>query len=127
VGVQLGVEKPIGSFACWFFDYNNDGHLDILVTNYHMLERTAQVGAYYKNRSTGIDHTRLYENDGKGHFTDVSIEKGLDRTFYAMGCQFGDLDNDGYPDMYFGTGDPDFTSLWPNVMLRNDGGAGSRT
>src|SRR5262249_15532328 len=86
------------------------------------LERCAQVGAYYRNHANGIDHTRLYEGDGKGHFRDVSIERGVDRTFFAMGCNFGDLDNDGYPDMYFGTGDPDFTSLWPNVMLRNDRG-----
>ncbi|MFO0981075.1 MAG: VCBS repeat-containing protein [Planctomycetota bacterium] len=122
VALQLGVEDPVASFACWFFDYNNDGALDLLVTNYHLLERGAQVAAYYKNRSTGIDHTRLYENDGHGSFTDVSVEKRLDRTFFPMGCNFGDLDNDGYPDLYFGTGDPDFTSLWPNIMLRNDRG-----
>jgi hypothetical protein len=122
VALQLGVENPVSSFACWFFDYNNDGHLDLLVTNYHALERGAQVAAYYKNRSTGLDHTRLYENDGKGHFTDVSIEKGLDRPFFPMGCNFGDLDNDGYPDLYFGTGDPDLANLWPNLMFRNDAG-----
>jgi hypothetical protein len=39
-----------------------------------------------------------------------------------MGANFGDLDNDGFQDMYFGTGDPDYSSLWPNIMLRNDSG-----
>jgi hypothetical protein len=36
-----------------------------------------------------------------------------------MGCNFGDLDNDGWLDCYLGTGDPDFASLMPNLMLRN--------
>ncbi|MDZ7694093.1 MAG: CRTAC1 family protein [Balneolaceae bacterium] len=39
-----------------------------------------------------------------------------------MGSNFGDLDNDGYLDFYIGTGDPDFRSLMPNRMFRNDGG-----
>jgi hypothetical protein len=40
----------------------------------------------------------------------------------AMGANYGDLDNDGWLDVYFGTGDPDFTTLVPNRMFRNDGG-----
>jgi hypothetical protein len=39
-----------------------------------------------------------------------------------MGCNFGDLDNDGWLDFYLGTGDPDFATLIPNRMFRNDGG-----
>ena len=39
-----------------------------------------------------------------------------------MGCNFGDIDNDGYPDMYFGTGNPLYQSLLPNKLFRNDGG-----
>lgn len=39
-----------------------------------------------------------------------------------MGANFGDIDNDGYPDMYFGTGNPDFKSLVPNKFFRNIGG-----
>jgi hypothetical protein len=40
----------------------------------------------------------------------------------AMGCNFGDLDNDGWLDFYVGTGNPDFAMLIPNRMFRNDGG-----
>jgi hypothetical protein len=36
-----------------------------------------------------------------------------------MGANFGDIDNDGYPDMYFGTGNPDFKSLVPNKLFKN--------
>jgi hypothetical protein len=122
VAVKLGVQDPVFSFATWFFDYNNDGWLDILATCYGQVDRTGEVAAYYKNHTTGFDSLRLYENDGRGGFRDVTRERHLDRPFFPMGCNFGDLDNDGYPDMYFATGDPDLTSLWPNVMLRNDRG-----
>ena len=39
-----------------------------------------------------------------------------------MGANFGDLDNDGWLDAYFGTGMPDMRTLLPNRMMRNDGG-----
>jgi hypothetical protein len=39
-----------------------------------------------------------------------------------MGGNFGDIDNDGYPDLYFGTGNPDFGSLIPNKLFKNIGG-----
>jgi hypothetical protein len=122
VAIKLGVEDPVYSFAAWFFDYNNDGWLDLLVTNYAQVDRSGEVTAYYKNHTTGTDTLRLYENDGHGGFRDVTRERHLDRVMFPMGCNFGDFDNDGYPDLYFGTGDPDFISLWPNIALRNDRG-----
>jgi hypothetical protein len=39
-----------------------------------------------------------------------------------MGCGFGDVDNDGFQDVYLATGDPSLGSLWPNLLLRNDEG-----
>ena len=64
----------------------------------------------------------LYRNNGDGTFTDVSAKVGLDRVVPAMGANFGDLDNDGYLDMYLGTGTPSLAALMPNIMLKNDGG-----
>jgi hypothetical protein len=43
----------------------------------------------------------------------------LNHVFLTMGCNFGDLDNDGWLDFYLGTGDPDFRTLVPNRMYRN--------
>ncbi len=122
VALDLGVFDPLDSFACWFFDYNNDGWLDLFVTSYEQHDRAGEVCAYYKNRSTGYDTQRLFENDGHGGFRDVTVERHLDRVAIAMGCNFGDVDNDGFPDIYLATGDPEFASLWPNVLYRNDGG-----
>ncbi|MES1167479.1 MAG: CRTAC1 family protein, partial [Pseudomonadota bacterium] len=65
---------------------------------------------------------RLYRNRGDGTFADVSRETGVNKLLHTMGCNFGDLDNDGWLDFYVGTGDPDLTTLIPNRMFRNDGG-----
>ena len=65
---------------------------------------------------------RLFHNlKGKG-FEDKTKESGLDLVFMTMGSNFGDFDNDGFLDMYLGTGNPDLTSLVPNRMLKNVGG-----
>jgi hypothetical protein len=52
----------------------------------------------------------------------VTAAVGLDRVVLPMGCNFGDIDNDGYLDMYLGTGRPSYLYLMPNVLFRNDGG-----
>jgi hypothetical protein len=61
----------------------------------------------------------LYKNNHNGTFTDVSEQTGLNKVVFSMGANFGDIDNDGFPDLYFGTGNPDFGSLIPNKMFRN--------
>jgi hypothetical protein len=120
--IDLGVAEPIESFSTWWFDVNNDGWEDLFVTNYAGRDRTAEVCAYFKNGTSGTDTARIYLNqEGKG-FRDATTDMALKRSFFPMGSNFGDFDNDGWLDMYLGTGDPDFSSLWPNVALRNDGG-----
>ena len=47
---------------------------------------------------------------------------GLKRLMYTMGCNVGDLDSDGWPDFYVGTGDPNLRAIMPNRMFRNDNG-----
>ena len=74
----------------------------------------------------GQEHTRksnrLYRNkQGKG-FEDKTREAGLDMVFATMGCNFADFDNDGWLDMYLGTGDPNLALLIPNRMFKNVGG-----
>jgi hypothetical protein len=64
----------------------------------------------------------IYRNKGACAFEDVSTKLGLEPLVYAMGANFGDINNDGYLDMYFGTGNPVYQSLIPNKMFLNIGG-----
>jgi hypothetical protein len=74
----------------------------------------------------GLPHNegtlKLYKNLGNGAFRDVTSETGLDKVFMPMGANFGDIDNDGYQDIYLNTGSPSYGSLVPNVMLRSKEG-----
>jgi ASPIC and UnbV/FG-GAP-like repeat len=120
VAPDLEVTEPAGmSFPTWFFDFDNDGDLDIFVTDYSA--PVDAVFASYLGEGGEDGHPVLYRNDG-GRFTDVSKAMGLTRPVLPMGSNHGDLDNDGWIDFYLGTGVPDFQGLMPNVMYRNDRG-----
>ena len=122
VAAELGVVQPdVRSFACWFFDYQNDGWLDLFVAAYKTT--LSDVAASYLDLPHGGVPPRLYRNRGEeGGFDDVAEEAGLNRPWLPMGAGFGDLDSDGWLDFYLATGDPGYETLTPNVMLRNDGG-----
>jgi len=127
VAKELGVTRPIASFATWFWDVNNDGALDLFVTAYGGPNVPADVASIaggcldvvFRNETP-----RVYVADGRGGFRDRGVPWGLTDVTLPMGANFGDLDNDGYPDLYFGTGYPDYEGLMPNVMYRNLGGGG---
>ena len=118
---ELDVGAPTFSFPAWFFDYDNDGWLDIFVSGYGV-KSVGSVAADYLGLPHGAERPRLYHNNGNGTFTDVTKSAGLYRVLLAMSANFGDLDNDGYLDMFLGTGAPDLTMLVPKRMMRNDGG-----
>src|SRR5262249_15978844 len=65
---------------------------------------------------------KLYRNLGGKGFQDVTKEAGLDGVYATMGSNFADFDNDGYLDLYLGTGDPDLHTLVPNRMFKNVAG-----
>jgi FG-GAP-like repeat/ASPIC and UnbV len=121
VAESVGITDPLRSFPCWFWDYNNDGWLDVMLTGYS-IQDAGDIAADYLGRPHAAQRARLYRNNGDGTFTDVSKETGVNKLLHTMGCNFGDLDNDGWLDFYVGTGDPDLTTLIPNRMFRNDGG-----
>jgi hypothetical protein len=117
---QMGITGPKAGFACWAWDYDNDGWLDILA-----LSRDHSVQDVVRGM-LGQPHGRysckLFRNlQGKG-FQDVTRAVGLDMVFAPMGCNFGDLDNDGYLDFYLGTGDPNLAALVPNRLFKNVAG-----
>ena len=121
VAHEAGVDKQNNTFATWFFDYDNDGWPDLFVAGYS-LEESSDVGAFEMGRATHAEVTKLYRNMHDGTFKDVSAETHMDRTILTMGASFGDLDNDGWLDVYLGTGDSTYQALLPNRMFRNDAG-----
>lgn len=120
VAPQLRVEKPIWSFPAWFFDYDNDGALDLFVSGYSY--SLVDVASSYLGLPAQTETQKIYRNTGKGAFQDVTEEVGLARVFMPMGANFGDVDNDGFIDFYLGTGGPSYGALVPNVMFRNHQG-----
>src|SRR5262249_44990617 len=120
VAPRLGVTEPIGSFACWFWDFDNDGRLDLFVTGFQAT--LAEVIADGLGRPSNGERPRLYRNLGPQGSRDVTRAVGLDRVILSMGCNYADIDNDGALDFYLGTGSPPYMTLVPNRMFRNVGG-----
>jgi hypothetical protein len=120
VSEQAGVPGSGKGFATWFFDYDNDGWPDLFVTSFYpSVDESMRT---YLGMPHFVGTLKLYKNLGDGTFRDATKETGLDKVFMPMGGNFGDLDNDGYPDIYLGTGNPSYGSLLPNVMLHNKEG-----
>lgn len=119
---SAGVEEPLHSFPTWFFDYDNDGYQDLYVSGYDT-KMYSDVGGDAARDMLGLPtlgaKPRLYRNNGNNSFTNVSTALGIDHVNYTMGCNFGDIDNDGWLDFYLGTGAPDFTSIVPNKLYHN--------
>ncbi|MEM7228115.1 MAG: VCBS repeat-containing protein [Planctomycetota bacterium] len=121
---EAGVAEPINSFPTWFFDYDNDGWQDLMVGSFAGFDGDSldDIALDYLGMTSPGETARLYRNRGDGTFEDVSSRTSTKRVLVTMGANFGDVDNDGWLDCYFGTGEPTMTTLVPNVMLRNDNG-----
>jgi hypothetical protein len=89
------------------FDYNNDGRPDIFFANGANIETLKKDSPKFSNR--------LYRNDGKGVFTDVTNDAGLTGSGYDMCVAVGDYNNDSHPDLFVG-------GVHGNTLYRNNGG-----
>ena len=118
VARELGVTEPQASFACGFLDYDNDGRLDLYVNDYGASLEDWVAGMIGRG-DRGSAHPRLFRNEGPSGFRDMGPSAGLDRPALAMGMGFGDVDNDGFLDIYLGTGRPDYAALMPNILYKN--------
>ena len=109
-GISIGGHEDrtdyiIETMSCGaaFFDYDNDGWLDILVLS----------GSRFGDPPPAASN-RLYKNNRDGTFTDVTEKAGLLRTGYAYGVTVGDFNNDGFEDL--------FITCWDqNALYRNNG------
>ncbi|MEO2026699.1 MAG: CRTAC1 family protein [Fuerstiella sp.] len=120
VAESLQVTEPQSSLPTWFWDYNQDGVLDIFVASYS--DDMAYVSHKFFQQPPAMEFDCLYEGNGNGGFREVAASRKLLDLTQAMGSNFGDLDNDGYPDFYLGTGYPQYEGLVPNLMYWNRGG-----
>jgi hypothetical protein len=104
-GDKLLPESMGGGVA--FFDFDNDGDPDLFFVN----------SCYWPGKTPeGVKPPimGLYENDGAGHFRDVTAGSGLDIVMYGQGCAVGDYDNDGFVDLFI-------SGVHGNRLFRNRG------
>ncbi|MCW2120378.1 VCBS repeat-containing protein [Flavobacterium sp. 7A] len=104
--LEFGIADANRGINSVFFDYDNDNDLDLFVSNTPDMTSKPELGDFKSlktnpNTITKKGSDRLYENDGKGHFTDVSIKAGIGPdTGFGLNPTIGDLNNDGYLDIY---------------------------
>jgi hypothetical protein len=120
VSDQAGITGPtrnILSFGGGFFDYDNDGWLDLFIANGHVYPEVEQVlpEIHYKQINS------LFHNEGNGKFIETTkvAGNGFQTPFAGRGAAFADFDNDGFVDIVVGNnGDPP-------LLLHNSGGNGN--
>jgi hypothetical protein len=120
VSEQAGITRPtrdVLSFGGGFFDYDNDGWLDIFIANGHVYPEVEQAtpGTHYKQINS------LFHNEGDGKFTEVSklAGAGFGTPYVGRGVAFADFDNDGFMDVVVANnGDSP-------LLLHNRGGNGN--
>ncbi len=114
-------DNRANSFPTWFWDYDNDGWLDIFTCDFSVEYPLGYYAAAEKlNIPAGnTGRMMLYKNNHDGTFANVTNDAGLNKVVFPMGSNFGDIDNDGFLDMYLGTGNPSYASLVPNKMYKN--------
>ena len=97
---KYGIAEDGPSVAAAFFDYDLDGDLDLYVLN--SSENQRMNSSYLKKITDGTayNNDNLYRNNGNGTFTDVTIQSGIIFEGYGLGLAIGDVNKDGYPDIY---------------------------
>ncbi len=95
-----GLDDTSYSVHAAFLDYDNDGDLDLYLLNNFVTER---LSASYRPKivdGSAISNDAFYRNNGDGTFSDVTLEAGIVYEGFGLGIAVGDVNKDGYPDVY---------------------------
>ncbi|MDT0691159.1 FG-GAP-like repeat-containing protein [Salegentibacter sp. F188] len=114
---EYGLDDAGNSVQATFFDYDKDGDLDVYIANYPPTRFDSPNFIYeYKMKNVSdLESDHLLRNDG-GKFTDVTDEAGVRSFGLTLSATVGDLNNDGWPDIYISN---DFSS--PDFLYMNNG------
>ena len=124
VSVQAGIRTQAAAYTPVFFDYDNDGNLDLFVCTYPGGDLT--VNDMIKAKISGAtvpraQHQLLFHNNGDGTFRNVTEEAGITGWYGGMSTQVGDFDNDGFDEITIGTGNPELDWAEPKPLFHYDG------
>lgn len=102
-GAEYGLDLEDLSTQAAFFDYDRDGDLDLFLINHDVDIYGDDKLEEYLNAPAPLSGERLYRNDD-GKFTDATAEAGIisNRLSYGLGLAIGDVNNDGWADIYVG-------------------------
>lgn len=115
---EYGIADSSTSIQSTFFDYDNDGLLDLFVANYPIVKVSMGNAYYYeKMRLNSFENSgHLYHNNGDGTFTDMTDKAGVRNFGLTLGLIANDFNNDGYKDLYLSN---DFNV--PDYLYQNNG------
>ncbi|MGN6394474.1 MAG: VCBS repeat-containing protein [Mucilaginibacter sp.] len=98
---EYGLDDPGYSTQAVFFDYDNDGDLDMFLLNHNIKKLDNMELARYKSQTDDLASNKLFRNDN-GHFTDVSKTAGIVQNplTFGLGVAIADINKDGWQDIY---------------------------
>jgi len=97
---KYGIADESYTVDASFFDYDLDGDLDLFLLNNYISSRLPAGYRTKINDGSAPSNDDLYRNNGDGTFSNVSIESGIVYEGFSLGLALGDVNKDGYPDIY---------------------------